>query len=150
MTRRRMLLLGVLAIAVVLAVGVWRLWPQTAITLENYERINDGMTRAEVETILLTMADRTTSMEFRWIDWNRDHISEHGVHWEEAEAVVRQMQPPFPEQIGNDKLLAVGKGRGGRLLQVIYVLDADDTIFVIHARPLTDREKKRYRRRRKE
>ena len=96
------------------------------------------------------MADRGTGMEFRWIDWNRDHISEHGVHLEEAESVVRQVQPPFPEQIGNDKLLAVGKGHGGRLLQVIYVLDADDTVFVIHARPLTDREKKRHRRRRKE
>jgi hypothetical protein len=26
-------------------------------------------------------------------------------------------------------------------VQVVYVLDPDDTIFVIHARPLTDREK---------
>jgi hypothetical protein len=52
-------------------------------------------------------------MEFRWIDWNRDHIGEHGVHWEEAESVVRHVQPPFPEQIGDDKLLAVGKGHGG-------------------------------------
>ncbi len=32
--------------------GVWVLWPRTAITLENYERVHDGMTRAEVETIL--------------------------------------------------------------------------------------------------
>jgi len=24
-------------------------------------------------------------MQFRWIDWNREHIAEHGVSWEEAE-----------------------------------------------------------------
>jgi uncharacterized DUF497 family protein len=86
-------------------------------------------------------------MLFRWIDWNIDHIAKHGVDSEEAEAVVRQARPPFPEQISNDKLLVQGHGRGGRFLQVIYVLDPDDTVFVIHARPLTDREKSRYRRR---
>jgi uncharacterized DUF497 family protein len=84
---------------------------------------------------------------FRWIDWNRDHIAEHGVDWKEAEMVVRQAAPPFPQQIGDDKLLVRGRGNGGRFLQVIYVLDADDTVFVIHARPLTEREKKQYRRR---
>jgi uncharacterized DUF497 family protein len=43
----------------------------------------------------------------------------------------------------------MGRGNGGRFLQVIYVLDADDTVFIIHARSLTDREKKRYRRRKR-
>ncbi len=33
------------------------------------------------------------------------------------------------------------------LLQVVFVIDPDDTVFVIHARPLTERERKRYRRR---
>ncbi len=32
--------------------------------------------------------------------------------------------------------------------QVIFVLDENESIFIIHARPLTDREKHRYRRRR--
>jgi hypothetical protein len=32
------------------------------------------------------------------------------------------------------------------LLQVIFVLEGDGTIFVLHARPLTEREKRRYRR----
>lgn len=31
----------------------------------------------------------------------------------------------------------------------IYVLDDDGTAYVIHARPLTDAEKRRYRRRRR-
>jgi len=86
-------------------------------------------------------------MLFRWNDWNRDHISEHGVSCDEAEAVVRRARAPFPQQIGDDKLLVMGRGQGDRYLQVIYVLDPDDAVFVIHARPLTDREKKRYRRR---
>ena len=86
-------------------------------------------------------------MEFRWVDWNREHVGEHGVEWQEAEAVARRARPPYPEQIGNDKLLVIGRGHAGRLLQVIYVLDADDMAFVIHARTLTDREKRRHRRR---
>jgi uncharacterized DUF497 family protein len=88
-------------------------------------------------------------MRFRWIDWNRDHVAEHGVDWEEAEMVVRRASPPFPQQVGEDKLLVMGQRRGGRLLQVVYVLDPDDTVFVIHARPLTAREKSRYRRRKR-
>lgn len=86
-------------------------------------------------------------MQFRWIDWNRDHIAEHGVDWQEAEMVVRGAKPPFPQQIGEEKLLVQGQGNGGRFLQVIFVLHPDDTVFVIHARPLTDREKRRFRRR---
>jgi uncharacterized DUF497 family protein len=84
--------------------------------------------------------EQETMMEFRWIDWNRDHIAEHGVDWEEAETIVRQAQPPFPRQIEEDKLLVIGRGRGGRFLQVVYVLDHDETVFVIHARALTERE----------
>jgi uncharacterized DUF497 family protein len=34
----------------------------------------------------------------------------------------------------------------GRFLQVVFVMDEEDSVFIIHARPLTDKEKKRYRR----
>ena len=85
-------------------------------------------------------------MQLRWNDWNREHVAKYGVDPEEAEAVVRQARRPFPRQIGDDKLPVQGRGRGGRLLQVIYGLDPDDTVFVSHARPLTEREKRRYRR----
>ena len=88
-------------------------------------------------------------MDFRWIDWNRDHVAEHGVDPEEAESVVRDARPPFPQQIGDDKLLVMGRGRGGRFLQVIFLLDPDDAVFIMHARPLTKGERRRYRRRRK-
>lgn len=86
-------------------------------------------------------------MEFRWIKWNVEHVAKHGVDREEAETVVRGVRKPYPQQIGEDKLFVIGRGRGGRYLQVVYILDPDDTVFVIHARPLTAREKKRYRRR---
>lgn len=86
-------------------------------------------------------------MEFRWNEWNVEHIAKHGVDPEEAEMAVRGVRRLYPQQIGEDKLLAIGRGRGGMYLQVVYILGPDDTIFVIHARPITDREKKRHRRR---
>ena len=53
MTRRRVLLLGSVAVAAVLAVAVWVVWPTaTAITADNAARIKEGMTSAEVEAIL--------------------------------------------------------------------------------------------------
>ena len=51
MTRRRLLLFA-LAAVVVLAAGVWLLWPQPAITPENAAKIKQGMTLMEVEAIL--------------------------------------------------------------------------------------------------
>ena len=86
-------------------------------------------------------------MQFRWIEWNSDHIAEHGVEPEEAEMVVRGAKQPFPIKIEEDKWLVKGRGIGGRFLQVIYLTDPDKTVFVIHARPLTEREKKQLRRR---
>ena len=85
-------------------------------------------------------------MEFRWNDWNEEHIAEKGVSPFEAELVIRGAVRPYPKRIEDDKWLVWGRGRGGRPLQVIFVLDDDDCVFVIHARPLTQREKRRYRR----
>ena len=49
-------------------------------------------------------------------------------------------------KIDGDKWLVWGRGWGGRLLQVIFVVDPADTIYVIHARPLTEQENRRLRR----
>ena len=86
-------------------------------------------------------------MQFRWIDWNHGHIAEHGVEPKEAEMVVRNAKPPFPEEIEDDKFMVKGQSVGGRFLQVVYLVDPDGTVFVIHARPMTEREKKQLRRR---
>jgi uncharacterized DUF497 family protein len=86
-------------------------------------------------------------MEFRWNQWSANHISEHGVEPEEAEEVVRGARPPYPLASADEKLLVWGPTAEGKFLQVVFVVDTEDSVFIIHARPLTDREKKRYRRR---
>jgi len=88
-------------------------------------------------------------LEFRWNDWNINHIENHGADPDEAELVVGGARSPYPLGRSDGKYLVWGPGRGDRLLQVIFVLDDDGTVFVIHARPLTEREKQQFRRRRK-
>ena len=84
-------------------------------------------------------------MDFRWNQWNEEHVAGHGVLPIEAEAVIEGARRPFPRKIEDDKWLVWGRGAGGRLLQVVFVLDEDESVYVIHARPLNDREKRHYR-----
>ena len=86
-------------------------------------------------------------MDFRWNDWNLDHATSHGISVDEIEALIESARPPFPEYRGDDKWIVVGPGKGGRFVQVIFLLDDDGTAYAIHARLLTDPEKRRYRRR---
>lgn len=86
-------------------------------------------------------------MLFRWNEWNAEHVAEHGVSPEEVEWVVEHARRPYPQLREESKWRVVGRGRGGRWLQVVFVFDPEDSIYVIHARPLTEREKKRERRR---
>jgi uncharacterized DUF497 family protein len=85
-------------------------------------------------------------MDFRWNEWNIDHIAKHGISPEEVEMAVRGARQPFPKKIEEDKWLAWGRGQGGRFLQVIFVFDPRETVYVIHARPLNEQEKRRFRR----
>ena len=87
-------------------------------------------------------------MLFRWNEWNLEHGPKHGVTPREAEQVVESARRPYPLRKADDKWLVWGQTAGGRLVQVVFLLDEDDTVYVIHARPLTDREKRRFRRRR--
>lgn len=86
-------------------------------------------------------------MQFRWNEWNTEHIEEHGVAPEEAEWVVENARPPYPELQADEKWLVMGQSRAGRFLQVVFVEDDDGKSYVIHSRPLTEKEKRRYRRR---
>jgi hypothetical protein len=53
MTRRRVLLLGPVAVAAVMATTIWLTWPPpSAISPENAATLKEGMTLAEVEQIL--------------------------------------------------------------------------------------------------
>ena len=87
---------------------------------------------------------------FRWNAWNVAHVARHGIAPEEAEYAVTQARRPYPSYEGDGRWLVRGQGARGRFIQVVYVIDADgDSLYVIHARPLNDREKRNLRRRRR-
>ena len=85
-------------------------------------------------------------MDFRWTEWNVEHLARHGVDPESAERVVREARRRYPRRVGRDRWLVWGADDGGRLLQVIFVPREDGSLYVIHARPLTEAERKRWRR----
>jgi uncharacterized DUF497 family protein len=88
-------------------------------------------------------------MEFRWNDWNEEHIARHGMTPEEAEYLVEHKRRPYPQMIGDGKWIVVGQTSAGVFAQVVFRLDDDRTVYVIHCRPLNDAEKRRFRRRMK-
>jgi uncharacterized DUF497 family protein len=89
------------------------------------------------------------SYDFRWIEWNRNKVAQHNVDPGEVEFIVNKARQPYPLKVDDEKRLVWGQTPSGRYLQIVYLIDIEDTIFVIHARPLTDKEKKRLRRRRR-
>ena len=85
--------------------------------------------------------------DFRWIAWNIGKVEGHGLAAEDVEHVVNNARRPYPKPLGNEKWLVIGPTRGGRVIQAIYLVDSDERLFVIHARPLTPKERRRRRRR---
>ncbi len=64
---------------------------------------------------------------------------------------LRRRRPSFATREGliHDTIRTKSGWSGGAevagLLQVIFVVDEDDKVFVIHSRPLTDKEKRKFR-----
>lgn len=87
--------------------------------------------------------------EFRWNLWNVEHIGTHGVLPAQAEFVVNYPDRGYPQRGHEGKYLARGQDPSGRYLQVIYIFDPPGVVYVIHARPLEEIEKRRLRRRRR-
>jgi hypothetical protein len=85
--------------------------------------------------------------EFRWNEWNVEHIAQHGVRPSQAEYIVRNARRPFPKAQGDGRFLVAGRTPDGDYLQVVYIFSPEDVIYVIHARPLVEAEKRRFRRR---
>lgn len=85
-------------------------------------------------------------MEFRWIEWNVEKVRKHGVEPEEAEQAVCNARTPYPRKELDGRRLVRSKTDAGRFLQVAFIIDPDSTLFIIHARPLTEREKRSLRR----
>lgn len=82
------------------------------------------------------------AVEFRWNDWNLDHATRHGCTIEEIEALLRNPGRGWPRISGKGRFLVEGRGAGGRMIRVGYVLDPDNTRYVIHAMPLTTRRRR--------
>jgi uncharacterized DUF497 family protein len=81
--------------------------------------------------------------DFRWNENNVEHAQRHGCRIEEIEAVVARPGRGYPRKIGNGKFLVVGRGLAGRVIEVIFVRDADETMYVIHAQQISTRRRHR-------
>lgn len=80
---------------------------------------------------------------FRWNDWNLEHATRHGCSVEEIESVVRrEIRHNRQRRQAEKKWYASGRGKGNRMIQVIFVLDTTDSLYVIHAIPLTTRRRR--------
>jgi uncharacterized DUF497 family protein len=86
------------------------------------------------------------SYDFRWIDWNLNKVEKHGLAAGDVEYVVNRAQRPYPTPIGNEKWLVIGAMRNSRMIQAIYLIEPQQILFVIHARPLSRAERRRHRR----
>jgi uncharacterized DUF497 family protein len=86
--------------------------------------------------------------EFRWNSRNIDHIGEHGLDPGHAEFVVNHPARGFPRREADHKFRAWGQTMDGQYLQVVYIFDPPGVVYVIHARRLTQNEKRRAQRRR--
>jgi uncharacterized DUF497 family protein len=106
---------------------------------------------------------------FQWDDENKDHIALHDVTPVEAKEVVHGAVQPYAMDLGGGKWLVRGMTAAGRFLQVIYVyrpvetidldtidpedrlfvLDEEEVAYVIHARDLTEKERRSARKRRR-
>jgi hypothetical protein len=76
------------------------------------------------------------------MEWNLQHATKHGCTIDEIESLVLNAGRGFPRKRDREKWLVVGRGMGGRLVEVVYLLDDDGAAFVIHAMPLTTRRRR--------
>ncbi len=74
--------------------------------------------------------------EFRWNDWNIEHIARHGIKPWQAEHVVRNAKPPFPRRHKKGTWIVKGRLPSGRHAQVIFFIDREEFIYIIHAMPI--------------
>ncbi len=76
------------------------------------------------------------------------HVYGHGVTEAEVERILRRVGEDGPSSGGSRQ--AVGQAEGGRYLRVVYIPDREgDGVFVVTAYPLSDRERRAYRRRKR-
>jgi hypothetical protein len=83
---------------------------------------------------------------YRWNAWNVDHIANHGVSPLEAEYMIDHAVRPWPQDTGEGRFRVFGVGPDGTYLHVGFIYSPPGVVYVIHARPMTETEKRRYRR----
>jgi hypothetical protein len=76
-----------------------------------------------------------------------DRVEGHGLAVGDVEDVVNNAGRPFPKADRQREMACDRATPGGSVIQGMYLVDADGTLFVIHARPLRPKERRRRRRR---
>ncbi|OGH55615.1 MAG: hypothetical protein A3G34_00905 [Candidatus Lindowbacteria bacterium RIFCSPLOWO2_12_FULL_62_27] len=81
---------------------------------------------------------------YRWNDWNLEKIVKHlrDMTPEEVESIFSNLAMGYPRK-SRGAYVVRGKSNRDRWLQVAYVTDDDGAFFVIHTRPLTDKERRK-------
>jgi uncharacterized DUF497 family protein len=86
--------------------------------------------------------------EFVWVQDRIDHISRHGVRPEEVEQayVGRPLIQRARAEGENPVYYVLGQTDAGRYLFAIVIRFPDGKGYTVTARPMTDKEERRYRR----
>lgn len=84
--------------------------------------------------------------ELWWDEGSEEHITRHGVLPEEVDEAVFDRRARF-RRVGKDRYAALGSTGTGRHLFVILHLLPTGSARVVTARDMSDREKRRFRRR---
>jgi uncharacterized DUF497 family protein len=87
--------------------------------------------------------------EFRWNDWNVEHVGAHDVTPKEAEYIVNRPERGYPQKMEDEKYLVKGQTAERRYLQVIYIFSPAAMVYVVYARDMTANEKKNLRSKRR-
>ena len=80
-----------------------------------------------------------------WDEWNVGHIAEHQVEWYEVEETVWD-DPWFEKRRGRQRYHVYGQTKGGRYLFIVLDRATGDDFYVVTARDMDDRERRYYRR----
>lgn len=99
----------------------------------------------EIVLLLPVMTKPPPFVRLDWDDWNRDHISKHGVLPEEAGEILSGNA--MVRRTYKQRLQLVGPTLAGRMLSVIIgvVPDQPGAYYVFSARPASRKERALYR-----
>lgn len=84
---------------------------------------------------------------FRWNDFALDKVAKHGLGPDEVESAFDDALPGYPKRHGgDDAFILIGTTHAGVMIQAIFLIDPPPFIWVFHARPLNESERRRHRR----